>query len=202
MTAPRVFGRVHVAPLMSEFLAKYPAVKGELMLGDRLTNLVEEGIDAAVRIGILDDSSYVARQIGATRQVVVASPVYLARRKKPRTLDDLQEHDLIRLTALAPAREWRFFQEGRESRVPISARYVTNSADAAILQAESGGGLAMVLGYQAVDAVRAGRLEIVLRAFEPPPRPIQIVYPTTRLLSVKVRAFVELAVSTREWQCS
>src|SRR5271167_4369183 len=84
VAAPSVFGRTHVAPLMSDFLAKYPAVKGELGLSDRMTNLVEEGIDAAVRIGALEDSSYVARQVGATRRVLVASPQYLARRKRPR----------------------------------------------------------------------------------------------------------------------
>jgi DNA-binding transcriptional LysR family regulator len=185
---------------MCDFLAKYPAVKGELTLGDRLTNLVEEGIDAAIRIGELDDASYVARHVGSTRRVVVASPKYLARRKRPRSPADLERHDTIQFTALAPTREWRFFREGREISVAVTSRYVTNSADAAIVQAENGGGLAMLLSYQVVDAVRAGRLEVVLSRFEPPPRPIQIVYPTTRLLSAKVRAFVELVVATRNWK--
>jgi DNA-binding transcriptional LysR family regulator len=200
VAAPSVFGRTHVAQLMCDFLAKYPAVKGELALGDRMTNLVEEGIDAAVRIGALDDSSYVARQVGSTRRVVVASPQYLTRRKKPRSPEDLERHDVIQFTALTPTRDWRFFHEGRESSVAVTARYVTNSADAAIVQAESGAGLAMLLSYQVVEPVRAGRLAVVLRGFEPPPRPIQIVYPTTRLLSAKVRAFVELVVATRDWK--
>jgi DNA-binding transcriptional LysR family regulator len=199
VTAPSVFGRIHVAPLMAEFLAKYPAVSGELDLGDRMTPLVEEGIDAAVRIGELEDSSYVARQVGATGRVVVASPAYLARRKKPRTPEDLERHEVIQLTALTPTRQWRFFHDGRESSVTVAARYVTNSADAAIAHAERGGGLAMLLLYQAVEAVRAGRLTVVLRDFEPPPRPIHIVYPTTRLLSAKVRAFTELVVASRDW---
>ena len=200
VSAPSVFGRMHVAQLMCDFLADHPAVRGELVLGDRMTNLVEEGIDAAIRIGALDDASYVARLVGSTRRVVVASPRYLARRKKPRSPEDLGRHDAIQFTALTPTRDWRFFQEGRESSFAITARYVTNSADAAIVQAENGGGLAMLLSYQVVDAVRAGRLEVVLRSFEPPPRPIQIVYPTTRLLSAKVRAFVELVVATRDWK--
>jgi DNA-binding transcriptional LysR family regulator len=199
VTAPSVFGRLHVAPLMTEFLAAYPAVHGELGLGDRMTNLVEEGIDAAVRIGALEDSSYVVRRVGATRRVVVASPKYLARRKRPRSPKDLEHHDVIQFTPLTPTREWRFFRDGRESSVTATARYVTNSADAALAHAESGGGVAMLLSYQVVDAVRAGRLDVVLRAFEPPPRPIQVVYPTTRLLSAKVRAFVELLVATRDW---
>lgn len=200
LAAPSVFGRIHVAQLMCDFLAKYPAVKGELVLADRMTNLVEEGIDAAFRIGTLDDSSYVARLVGATRRVVVASPQYLARRKKLRSPEDLERHDAIQFTAITPTRDWRFFRDGRESSVAVSVRYVTNSADAAIVHAENGGGLAMLLSYQVVDAVRAGRLEVVLRSFEPPPRPIQIVYPTTRLLSAKVRAFVELVVGTRDWK--
>jgi DNA-binding transcriptional LysR family regulator len=199
VAAPSVFGRLHVASLMSDFLAKYPAVTGELALSDRMANLVEEGIDAAVRIGALEDSSNVARQVGATRRVVVASPQYLARRKKPRSPEDLGRHDVIQLTSLTPTRDWLFFRDGRESRFEVTARYVTNSADAAIVQAESGAGLAMLLSYQVAEAVHAGRLEVVLRGFEPPPRPIQIVYPTTRLLSAKVRAFVELVVSTRNW---
>lgn len=197
VSAPSVFGRIHVAPLMCDFLAKHPAVTGELVLGDRMTNLVEEGIDAAVRIGALEDSSNVARPIGATRRVLVASPSYLARRKKPRSPEDLRRHDLIQFTALTPTRDWHFFPE---VTVSVTARYVTNSADAAIVQAENGGGIAMLLSYQVIDAVRAGRLAVVLQRFEPPPRPIQIVYPTTRLLSAKVRAFVELVLETRDWR--
>lgn len=200
VTAPSVFGRIHVAPLMSDFLAKYPAVKGELGLSDRMANLVEEGIDAAIRIGVLEDSSYVARQVGATGRVVVASPQYLARRKKLRAPEDLTRHDVIQFTALTPTREWRFFREGQESSITVAARYVTNSADAALAHAERGGGLAMFLSYQVVEAVRAGRLEVVLRSFEPPPRPIQIVYPTTRLLSANVRTFAELMMATRDWK--
>jgi len=199
VTAPNVFGRLHVAPLMCAFLAKYPAVRGNLTLSDRILNLVEEGIDVAVRIGMLDDSSDIARTVGSTRRVVVASPSYLARRKKRRRPADLARHDIIQFTALSPTPEWRFTREGETRRVSFSPCYVTNSADAAIGHAELGGGLAMVFSYQVEAAIRAGRLEVVLAPFEPPPRPIQIVYPTTRLLSAKVRAFVELATKTCEW---
>lgn len=199
VTAPLVFGRLHVAPRLAEFLEKHPEVKGELVLTDRLVNLVEEGVDAAVRIGALEDSSHVARQVGATRRVVVAAPSYLARGKRPRSPDDLARHDIILFTAVASER-WHFMRDGREKIASVAPRYVTNSADAAIAQAERGGGLALVLAYQVAEAVRAGRLDIVLREFEPPPSPIQIVYPSTRLLSAKVRAFVELVTSTGGWQ--
>jgi DNA-binding transcriptional LysR family regulator len=202
VTAPNVFGRLHVAPLMSAYLAKYPAVTGNLTLADRVVNLVDEGIDVAVRIGALDDSSDITRTLGSTRRVVVASPKYLARRKVPRSPADLAGHDIIQFTALSPTPEWRFGQDGAAQRVAFPPRYVTNSADAAISHCELGGGLAMVLSYQVEAAIRARRLEVVLAAFEPSPRPIQLVYPTTRLLSAKVRAFVELAAKTCDWTFS
>lgn len=200
VAAPNVFGRLHVAPLMCTYLAQYPAVTGELTLADRMANLVEEGIDLAVRIGALEDSSHVARTVGATRRVVVASPKYLARRKRPRSPEAVGGHDVIQFTAINPTPEWRFTQGGVERRVSFVPRYVTNSADAAIGHAERNGGLTMVLAYQVVDAVRAGRLRIVLPELEPPPLGIHLVYPSTRLLSAKVRAFVDLVAATCDWQ--
>lgn len=198
LAAPNVFGRVHVAPVMSAFLAKYPAVVGELTLADRSVNLVEDGVDAAVRIGALDDTSLVARTVGATRRVIVAAPKYLAKNKL-RSLDDLPHHHVIQFTGINATPEWRPWHEGKQSRVSFTPRYVTNSADAAIGHAERGGGLTMVLGYQVVDAVRAGRLRIVLSELEPPPLPIHLLYPSSRLLSAKVRAFIELVTKTCDW---
>jgi DNA-binding transcriptional LysR family regulator len=200
VTAPNVFGRLHVAPLVCAYLNKHTGVAAELTLTDRIVNLVEDGVDVAVRIGQLDDSSNVARVVGATRRVVVASPKYLKRRKAPATPDAIGGHDLIQFTALNPTPEWRFSCAGAEQRVPFTPVFSTNSADAAIGHAELGGGLAMVLSYQVMDAVRAGRLRVVLAEFERPPLPIHLVYPSTRLLSAKVRAFVDLATKTRDWR--
>ncbi len=200
LTAPNVFGRLHVAPAMSSFLGRHPAVLGELTLADRLSNLVEEGIDAAVRIGVLEDSSQVASRVGATRRVVVAAPKYLARHKKLRSPDDVAAHDIVQCTAMHPAPEWRFTRDDHEIRTPFVPHYVTNSADAAIGHAERGFGLTMVLAYQVVEAVRAGKLRVLLADFEPPPVPIQLVYPSTRLLSAKVRAFLDYIKSTCDWQ--
>lgn len=200
VAAPNVFGRLHVAPVLSDLLTRHPAVSAELTLSDRVTNLVEDGIDVAVRIGELDDSSHVARRVGATRRVVVAAPTYLARHERPRTPAAVAEHAVIQFTALTPLPEWRFSEEGRERRVGIRPSYVTNSADAAIAHAVRGGGLAMVLGYQVVDAVRAGQLEVVLASYERPPLPIHLLYPTTRLLSANVRAFLELVTTERDWR--
>ncbi len=199
VAAPNVFGRRAVAPLLCDFLARYPAVSGELTLADRMVNLVEEGVDVAVRIAVLDDSTLVARRVGATRRVVVAAPSYLASRKKPRAPKDLAAHAIIQCTALTPSRDWKFVRDGREERVAVTPSFVTNSADAAIAFAERGGGLTTVLAYQVVDAVKAGRLEVVLSRYEPPPAPIQLVFPTSRLLSANVRTFVDLALDTCKW---
>jgi DNA-binding transcriptional LysR family regulator len=199
VTAPEVFGRREVAPVMSELLVRHPAMTGELVLADRVVNLIEEGVDVAVRIGALRDSSLRARAVGATRRVVVASPAYLAARRRPRAPADLAAHALVHFSGVSAPPEWRFHRGGRELRVPVAPRLVTNSAEAAIGHVERGGGLAMVLAYQARDAVRAGRLEVVLRRYEPPPLPIQLVYPGSRLPAANLRAFVELVTSTRSW---
>ena len=199
LAAPNMFGRLHVAPLMCEYLRQHPAVVGELTLADRLVNLVEEGIDAAVRIGVLEDSTLVARTVGSTRRVVVASPEYLKRRKPPKAPADLAAHDIIQFTALSPLPEWTFTRGRQVLRTSFAPRFATNSADAAIGHAALGGGITMVLAYQVADAVRDGRLRVILENAEPPPLPIQIVYPSTRLLSAKVRAFVELAARSRNF---
>lgn len=196
VSAPLVFGRMHVAPLVCAFLARHRDVSAELVLTDRVVSLVDDGVDAAVRIGALDDASFVARALGSTRRVLVASPAYLASRRPPRTPSELAHHEVIVLSSLAPSGEWRF----GEQRVAIRPRLVTNAADAAIGHALLGGGIAMALSYQVADAVREGRLEVVLADHEPPPLPIHVVYPSTRLLSAKVRAFVELAKETADWQ--
>lgn len=201
VTAPSLFGRREVAPLMCEFLAKFPAVRGELTLTDRVTNLIEEGFDAAVRIGALEDSSLRTRVVGRTRRVVVASPEYLAHHKRLRSPQDLHRHGhrLIQFSASNAPHEWRFFRKGKEETVPLKPSFVTNSADAAIGHAERGGGLTMLLAYQVMDAVKAGRLQVLLSSFEPPPLPIQVVYPGSRLPAATLKSFVELVAETREW---
>ena len=199
VAAPNLFGRLHVAPLMCSYLARHPTVLGELNLSDRNANLVEDGVDAAVRIGVLEDASHVARHVGTTRRVVVASPKYLAGRNKIRSPKDVAGHDVIQFTSITPTPEWRFTRDGHDLRVPFAPTYITNSADAAVGHAELGGGMTMVLAYQVVEAVRAGRLRVILASFEPPALPIHIVYPSTRLLSAKVRTFVDLVTSTCDW---
>jgi len=199
VAAPLVFGRREVAPVLSEFLARFPGVTGLLSLSDRIVDLVEEGLDLAVRIGHLKDSSLVVRTVGATRRVLVASPSYLAGRRRLRTPADLAAHALIQVSGLSPLPEWRFVRGRREARAPLRPAFVTNSADAAVTHAERGGGVALVLSYQADEQLRSGTLVRVLTAYEAPPIPIQLVHPGTRLATANVRAFTELVLSTRRW---
>lgn len=199
VAAPLVFGRLHAAPLMCRYLARYPSVQGELTLGDRAVNLVEEGLDTAIRIGNLVDSTLVMRVVGATRRVLVAAPKYLERHKPIRRPDALKGHQFIHFTALSAAPQLTFTLRGQEQSVSLAPSLITNSADAAIGHALLGGGLTMALGYQVIEAVRAKRLQVVLEDFEPAPLPIHVLYPSTKLLSAKVRAFVDL-VTACNWQ--
>jgi len=199
VSAPQAFGRLHVAPLMSAFLARYPQVIGELLLNDRAVNLIEEGVDAAIRIGALSDSSVVARTVGQTRRVVVASPKYLERHKPIRRPEALAGHQLIQITGLTPSPQWSFTRRGEQVNVELAPRLVTNSAEVAISHAACGGGLTMALGYQVDAEVKAKRLRVVLEDFEPEPLPIHVLYPSSRLLNARVRAFVDLLTSTRHW---
>lgn len=202
ISAPLGFGRMHVSPLLSIYLKRYPEVSAELRLSDRMINLVEEGVDAAVRIGHLADSSLVARAIGDMRRIVVASPDYLAQHGEPKTPADIAAHQVVHFGAMSATPDWRFVEEGREVRVTCSPRFTSNSADAAIWQAEQGLGLTRVLAYQAAEAIATGRLKAVLTSFEIPPLPIHVVYPTSRLLSAKVRTFVDLARDESNWHFS
>ena len=199
VTAPTMFGRLHVSPLMCQYLNLNPEIVGELTLSDRVVNLVEDGIDLAVRIGHLADSSLIARLAGTTRRVLVAAPSYLERHGVPAAPVDLAGHKTIQFRPLAPVTDWSFHDGDRELRVPLASHYSTNSPDAALWHAEHDGGFTFALSYQVVDSVQAGRLAVVLKDFEPAPLPIHFVYPSSRLLSAKVRAFVDLAAATCEW---
>ncbi|CCD92666.1 putative transcriptional regulator, LysR family [Bradyrhizobium sp. ORS 375] len=197
VSAPVGFGRLHVGPVMAAYLSRYAEVAAELRLEDRQINLVEDGVDCAVRIGHLDDSSLVARQVGSMRRIVVGAPAYFKIHGEPRAPEALAKHETIQF---GPAGEWRFVKDGKELRIAVSPRLVTNNADAAIQYAEAGGGVTRVMAYQAADGLRGGRLKRVLMKYEPPPVPIHIVFPSSRLLSAKVRAFIDLVTETCNWR--
>jgi DNA-binding transcriptional LysR family regulator len=204
ITAPVMFGRLHVVQVVSEFLARQPDIDVRLMLGDRMVNLLEDPVDLAVRIGELPDSGLVAIRVGGIGQVVCASPGYLARRGTPRTPDDLQAHDCVTFDPLLAASHWSFAApaaptRGRRGaraephRVTVHSRLLVNTADAAIAAAAAGLGLTRVLSYQAADALREGLLVRVLQDAEPPPVPVSIVHAGQGRLPMKSRAFIDFA---------
>jgi DNA-binding transcriptional LysR family regulator len=164
-----------------------------------MVNLVEDGVDLAVRIGHLPDSTVVARQVGKMRRIVVASRDYLKRRGEPKTPQEITAHDTIQFGAMTAGPDWRFIEDGHEIRIAVTPRFSSNSSDAAIHYAEQGGGLTRVMAYQAAASLKAKRLGIVLAKFELSAVPIHIVYPTSRLLSAKVRTFIDLVAETVDW---
>jgi DNA-binding transcriptional LysR family regulator len=193
VTAPIVFGRLHVLPVVTAFLRAYPEIDIRLTLADRVVNLIEDHVDVAVRIGALPDSSLVAARVGTMRRVVCASPAYLAAHGTPATPGDLESHACVTFEGLGSPEAWSF-GTGRERRqVPIRSRLTVNTAEAAIDAARDGIGLARVLFYQAAEAVADGALSVVLRAFEPPPAPVHLVHDGQRLSPFKLRAFLDFA---------
>jgi len=192
VTAPLLFGRMHIAPVVADYLRRYRKAAVSLLLTDRMVNLVEEGMDAAIRIGELADSALVARRLGSVPRVVCASPEYLKRDGVPTRPQDLARHECIRFTDLSPAREWTFVENGRELKTKIDGRFVSNNGDAAIDAALHGLGLVMVLGYQVEQPLADGRLVRVLRDFEPVAAPVHVLYSSARLVPAKLKAFLEL----------
>ncbi|MDC7743681.1 LysR substrate-binding domain-containing protein [Rhizobium binxianense] len=194
MTAPIVFGRLHVLPVVVDFLKAYPDINLQLMLGDRLSNLVEDHIDVALRIGNLPDSNLIATRLGAIRRTVYASPDYLLRHATFRHPGDLAVHDCITFDSMASTPTWTFPQGKRDLTVPIRSRLAVNTAEAAVDAAVAGLGITRVLSYQAARAEMAGLLVPLLQDFEPPPAPVHLVYHTHGLVPLKLRALLDFAM--------
>jgi DNA-binding transcriptional LysR family regulator len=191
ITAPVVFGRIHLLPVALEFLKAYPEIDLRLVQSDHVLNLLEDRIDVAVRIGELTDSSLLATRVGATRRVVCASPAYLAARGKPQRPEDLKSHDCISLENLSTANAWRFVTGKGERTVPVRSRLFATTAESAIDAAIAGAGITRVLSYMVDSARRAGTLEFVLEEFEPPAWPIHIVHSGQGSAPAKLRAFID-----------
>ena len=193
VTAPLVFGRRHIAPIVASFLDAYPGVRVDLVLGDRNLDLIADGLDVALRIGPLADSSLIARRVGEVRRVLVASPSYLAVHPAPRTPDELVRHDIV-FTATRPGPiEWRFGGAGRRSVVRLVPRLMVNDVEATLLAARAGRGIARALSYQVADDLASGGLVRLLPETEPPVLPVQLVVPSARHLAAKSRSFVDHA---------
>ncbi|MBO6783405.1 MAG: LysR family transcriptional regulator [Alphaproteobacteria bacterium] len=202
LTASMTFGRGVLAPVVSDFLAAEPQLRVSMLLIERLVDLVDEGVDLAVRIGALPDSSLVARRVGTVRKMLVASPGYLAARGTPRAMPDLAGHAVIAFTGIVPDMRWAWREGGRAKSVPLAARFEVNDAVTAIAAAEAGQGITGVYSYMVSDALAAGRLVPVLDEFAPEPVPVQFVYPQGRFLAPKVRAFLDFAVPRLERELS
>jgi DNA-binding transcriptional LysR family regulator len=193
ITAPIVFGRLHVLPIAMEFLKAYPDVDIRFVLADRLVNLLEDHVDLAVRIGELPDSSLVATRIGSIRSVVCGSPAYFAERGTPKNPGELGMHDCITFEGFSSPNAWVFTTARSDASIPIHSRFVVNTAEAAIDAAIAGVGITRVLSYQIANAVQVGALAVVLEKFEPGPSPVSLVYTGQRLLPLKLRAFLDFA---------
>ena len=194
LTAPMVFGRLHVLPVAMEFLKAYPAVDIRCVLNDRVINLLEDHIDLALRIGELpDSSSLITTRIGSVRRVVCGSPAYFARRGVPENIDELAMHDCITFEGLPFPDFWMFPTSKANVSAAVHARLVVNTAEAAIDAAIAGLGVTRVLSYQVAAPVKAGLLNVVLQELEPAPSPVSLVYSGQRRLPLKLRAFLDFA---------
>jgi len=193
ITAPIVFGRLHVLPVAMEFLKAYPDIDLRMVLADRIVNLLEEHVDLAVRIGKLPDSSLVATRVGSIHRVVCGSPAYFSERGTPKSPRELGTHDCITFEWLMSAYPWTFTMGKSDVSVAVHSRLIVNTAEAAIDAAIAGLGITRVLSYQIANALRAGTLAVALQAFEPAPWPVSLVYTRGRLLPLKLRAFLDFA---------
>ena len=189
ITAPVLFGRRHIAPVVASFLDAYPETQVELVLADRNVDLVEERLDVALRIGALAESRLVVRRVGQVRRILVASPDYLAARGVPQKPGDLAVHDTILGQIRSGPLEWLF---GR-TRVRLAPRLIVNEVEAALTAARAGRGIARVLSYQAAEDIAAGRLVRLLPGHEPPPVPVQLVTPGADHRPARVNAFLDHA---------
>lgn len=193
VAAPIVFGRLHLLPVIAQFLQAYPQVDVRLVQGDRISNLVEEHLDLALRIGVLPDSSLTATALGRVRRVCCASPGYLARRGVPSQPEDLGGHDCVSFASLDAADHWRFAKAGDDRIVKVNPRLLVNTAEAAIDAAIAGVGITRVLSYQVAAPIREGRLQRLLSAHEAEPMPVHLLFDGRRRLPLKLRAFVDFA---------
>ncbi|WP_353230889.1 LysR family transcriptional regulator [Novosphingobium sp.] len=198
ITAPVMFGKLHVEPVVLAFLKAYPEIQVRMVLNDHVITIADHQIDAAIRIGPLPDSSMRALQLGAIRWVVCGSPDYLGEHGVPQTPHDLAQHDCVMFEGLHSTdmwsnAAWSFGADAAALSIPIAPRLRVNTAEAARAAAVAGTGLVRLLSYQVADAVAAGALRLILTAWEPPAIPVQLVHPGQAILPLKLRAFLDFA---------
>ena len=190
ITAPVLFGQMYVAPAVTRFVQCHTKMRCNVVLLDRVVNLLEEGFDVGIRIGPLEDSSLIAQPLGSIRRMVVASPDYLRRHGLPKHPKDLLRANCVRFSA-ATGPGWTFHEGSKKFNVAVTGNLDFNHAAPAIDACVAGLGFGMFISYQVAPYLQQRRLKIVLEKFEPPPRPINIVYPHARLLPTRTRVFIE-----------
>lgn len=196
ITAPVLFGHLYVTPILVSYLQQFPEVDAQCLFLDRMVNVVEEGIDVAVRIGELPDSSLQATRVGRVRPVLVAAPSYLKAHGVPLRPQDLADHTIVSASGVSPVSEWRFNDAGKPLLQRMQPRLSTTTNDSAIAAAVAGLGITRLLSYQVAEQVRRGALQVVLQEFEAAPLPVHVVHHEGRRATQKVRAFIDLAVQT------
>lgn len=194
VTAPMVFGRRYMTSVVTKFLMRHPEIQVDLVLSDRNVDLIDNGIDLALRIGTLENSGLVARQLGAVRRVTVASPAYLQRWGEPSTPEELAQHELILGTTVRGLAEWRYRTGEREHIIRFTPRLQVNDVEGVLNAAREGFGIARALSYQAAPDLLANTLTRLLSDYEPEPIPVHLVFPGARHMAPRVRAFVNFAV--------
>lgn len=192
VTAPVLFGQLHVAPAITRFVQRHPGVKVDVRLHDAVLDLLEQGIDVGVRIGALADSSLIARRVGQVRRVVVASTAFLRRHGVPAHPRELQAAPCVRYDGAVTS--WTFYDAGKALAVPVSGSLTFNHVAPAVDACVAGAGFGIFMSYQVARAVEQRQLVRVLEAFQPPPRPIHVVYPQARLLPARSRVFIDWMV--------
>jgi DNA-binding transcriptional LysR family regulator len=195
VTASATFGRLHVAPIIGEFLQRHLQMTARVVLVDRVVDLIEEGFDVAIRIAHLPDSSLRATQVGTVRRVVCASPKYLAEHGAPRSPTDLNAMQAVNLPLSSQQQQWSFNVAGRSRAAHPTVRLTANTVEVAVEAVVAGLGIARLLSYQVADEVRRGALKIILAEFEPLPVPVHVVYLDATRAGARVRAFVDFAVA-------
>jgi DNA-binding transcriptional LysR family regulator len=194
LTAPIVFGRLHILPIVTDFLKAYPEIDVCLILSDRVVDMMEEHIDIALRIGKLPDNSMIARGVGFIREVVCGSPAYFKTHGKPKEPDDLKSHDCVTFDRLGDASLWIFRKGKKNQMIPVHSRLTVSTSEAAMEASIAGIGITRVLSYQVKAHLDSGKLALALEEYEPESRPVNLVYSRERSLPLKMRAFIDFTI--------
>lgn len=194
MSTPVVFGRLHVVPRLPRFLERYPDIALELTMNDGFTDLVEHGVDLAIRVGEVSDPGLVTRRIGMVPRVTVASPRYLEQHGRPSMPHDLRQHECIVYTRLASRNRWNFLTKDGPLAVEVTGRYRADTSEAVREGVLAGLGIAVIPAFAFAQELKAGDVVALLEDFEPKPLPMHAIYPSRRLVPLKVRAMIDFLV--------